>query len=200
MQVITKEIEAYDFAELSDSAKQAAMQWYCEGACDGFWSEFIIDDVKQIGQLIGFDIENIYYSGFSSQGDGACFTGSIKYRKGGASAVKAHAPRDTELHRIAREWQSLQKRNFYALRAQVAHRGHYQHEMCTVFDCEDTRHNYGCLQNPDIEDEIKEIARDFMRWIYRTLESEYEYQTSEETISEACTANGWLFTAAGRII
>ena len=147
---------------------------------------------------MGFAIENIHYSGFSSQGDGACFTGSIRYAKSCAKNVKAYAPNDKELQRIAQAWQDLQKRNFYSLRARVKHSGRYSHELCTVFDCEDTRHNYGWLQNEAIEDEIKEIARDFMRWIYRHLESAYEYETSEENIAEMCELNEWRFTEDGK--
>lgn len=196
MQTITTKTDVFEFSELSYSAKQTAMQWYCDTP-DAFWAESVLEDAKEIGALMGFGIENIYYSGFYSQGDGACFTGSIRYAKKCAKNVKAHAPKDKELHRIAQAWQDLQKRNFYALRASVKHRGYYYHEMCTSFDCEDTRRNYGLLQDATIENEIAEIARDFMRWIYRQLESAYEYETSEENIAEACEINEWRFTENG---
>lgn len=197
MQTITTKTDVFEFSELSYSAKQTAMQWYCDTP-DAFWAESVIEGAKEIGALMGFTIENIHYSGFSSQGDGACFTGSIRYEKSCAKNVKAHAPNDKELQRIAQAWQALQKCNFYALRASIKHRGHYYHELCTTFDCKDTRHNYGWLQNESTEDEIKEISRDFMRWIYRQLESAYEYETSEENISEACEINEWRFTEDGK--
>jgi len=197
METVTTKTDVFEFSELSYSAKQTAMQWYCKGP-DAFWAESVIYYAKEIGALMGFDIENIHYSGFSSQGDGACFTGSIRCAKNCAKNVKSYAPKDTELHRIAQAWQDLQKCNFYALRASIKHRGHYNHEMCTAFECEDTRHNYGWLQNEAIEDEIKGIARDFMRWIYRQLESAYEYETSEENIAEMCGLNEWRFTEDGK--
>lgn len=197
METVTTKTDVFEFSELSYSAKQTAMQWYCTDL-DAFWAECVIEDAKEIGALMGFDIENIYYSGFSSQGDGACFSGSIRYAKSCAKNVKAHAPNDKELHRIAHAWQDLQKRNFYALRANIKHSGRYSHEMCTAFECEDTRHNYGWLQNDAIEDEIEEISRDFMRWIYRQLESAYEHETSEENISSVCALNGWRFTEDGQ--
>lgn len=196
METITTKTDVFTFSELSYSAKQKAMQWYCTDT-DDFWAESVIEDAKTIGALMGFDIENVYYSGFWNQGDGACFTGSIRYAKNCAKSVKAYAPQDKELQRIAQAWQDLQKRNFYSLHASVEHRGHYYHEMCTSFDCEDTRHNYGWLQDAAIEDEMAEIARDFMRWIYRQLESAYEYETSEEHISEMCEINEWCFTENG---
>ena len=197
METITTKTDVFTFSELSYSAKQTAMQWYCN-AMDDFWSECVIEDAKVVGALMGFNIENIYYSGFSSQGDGACFMGSIRYAKNCAKKIKAYAPLDTELQRIAQAWQDLQKRNFYSLRASIKHRGHYYHEMCTSFDCEDTRHNYGWLQNESVENEIVELARDFMRWIYRQLESAYECETSEENIAEVCELNEWRFTENGK--
>lgn len=197
METITTKTEVFSFAELAYSAKQTARQWYCDTP-DAFWAESVIEDAKEIGALMGFNIENIYYSGFYSPGGGACFTGAIRYAKSCAKNVKARAPMDAELQRIAQAWQDLQKRNFFALRASIKHSGRYSHAMCTAFECEDTRHNYGQLQNVAIEDEIKEIARDFMRWIYRQLESAYEYETSEENIAEMCELNEWRFTEDGK--
>lgn len=193
----TETLYIYKYEELSDEAKANARAWYRNG--DDFWAECVIDDAKEIAALMGWEIDKVYYSGFWSQGDGACFEGIMRYNKRCVKLVESYAPLDKELHRIARAWQDLQRRNFYALRASVKHRGHYYHEMCTVFDCEDARHNYGWLQNPEAEDDTKEIARDFMRWIYKRLESEYEYSVSDEVVAENIIANGYEFTADGSI-
>lgn len=148
---------------------------------------------------MGWNIEKIYYSGFWSQGDGACFEGCMRYAKGCANTVKKYAPRDEELHRIAQAWQDLQKKNFYSLLAIVRHRGHYYHEYCTAFDCEDTRENHGYLENAETEKAIIEIARDFMRWIYKQLENAYEYETSEDNFKELCEANNYTFLECGKM-
>ena len=190
-------LHIYTYEELSDEAKAKARDWYRKNDDDEY-SEFVIDDAKEVAALMGWEIDKVYYSGFWSQGDGACFEGIMRYNKGCAKLVKAYT-NDAELNRIAKAWQDLQRQNFYALRASVKHRGHYQHEMCTVFDCGDTRHNYGWLQNPEAEDDIKEIARDFMRWIYKRLESEYEYSVSDEVVAENIIANGYEFTEDGEI-
>lgn len=193
----TEALHIYTYEELSDEAKAKARDWYRKND-DNEYSEFVIDDAKEVAALMGWEIDKVYYSGFWSQGDGACFEGIMRYNKGCAKLVKAYT-NDAELNRIAKAWQSLQRRNFYALEASVKHRGHYQHEMCTEFDCGDTRHNYGWLQNPEAEDDIKEIARDFMRWIYKRLEAEYEYSVSDEVVEENIIANGYEFTADGEI-
>ena len=194
----TEALHIYTYEELSDDAKEKARDWYRSIDDANFWAEFVIDNAKEVAALMGWEIDKIYWSGFSCQGDGACFTGMMRYKKGCAKFVKAYT-NDEELNRIAKAWQDLQRRNFYALRASVKHRGHYSHEMCTEFECEDTRSNYGWMQNPEAEDDIKEIARDFMRWIYKRLESEYEYSVSDEAVEENIIANEYEFTEDGKI-
>ena len=150
----------------------------------GDWWDCATDDAKTIGALIGFEISDIYFSGFSSQGDGACFEGYMSYRKGGAMALKAYAPTDETLHGLADRWQALQARCFYQLGGSVKHSGRYQHENCTSFDWEDTRDARRALPE-GVEDEATDICRDYMRWIYRQLETEYEYQSAWQL------ARGW---------
>lgn len=50
----------------------------------------------------------------------------------------------------------------------------------------------------DAEDAITEALRDLARWLYRQLEREYEYQTSDGVVDEVIIASGYTFTAAGR--
>lgn len=51
---------------------------------------------------------------------------------------------------------------------------------------------------PEYADEsLADCLRDFMRWIYRELESEYEYQTSHDAVLESIRANRYQFTENG---
>ena len=59
----------------------------------------------------------IWFSGFWSQGDGACFEGRYAYAPRASLRIRDYAPRDTELHRIADALQALQRLNFYQLTA-----------------------------------------------------------------------------------
>lgn len=141
------------------------------------WHESVIDDAKAIGALIGFDIDRVYFSGFWSQGDGACFEGDLSYRKGGAKAVRSYAPLDTDLHAIADAWQAAQAPLFYRGRARVEHRGRYYHEQSVSFSCEGRE---GRELSESEEESLIDVARDFMRWTYARLESEYEYRYAWE--------------------
>ena len=50
----------------------------------------------------------------------------------------------------------------------------------------------------EAEDAVTEALRDLARWLYRQLEREYEFLSSDEVVDEAITANEYTFTASGR--
>ena len=129
----TIETQAFAYEELNEEAKENAREWYKRGELNQDWHEYIYDDAKACAALLGINIDKIYFSGFYSQGDGACFDGSYSYKKGALTAIKAYAPLDTTLHEIARELQAIQKPAFYRLCAEVEHSGRYYHENCTEF-------------------------------------------------------------------
>lgn len=184
----------YTFDELDEQAKQRAIDKFREHNLDYAWWEFVYEDAKTIGALMGITVDRIGFSGFSSQGDGAHFEGSYKYISGAAKAVAQHTGgTDTEIVRIAAELQRIQKGHFYRVTATVKHRGHYQHEMCTDIYVDDG----GLGNSHGTEDAIKEVLRDFMRWIYKRLETEYDYLQSDEQIAETIKANGYEFHEDG---
>lgn len=183
-ETITREYRTFE--ELNESEKQDALEEHRDwNVSDSFWYEHAYEHAKEIGALIGFDIDRIYFSGFWSQGDGACFEGDLAYTKNRVQSVREYAPNDTELHGIAQAWADLQKRHFYQIAAKVKQSGHYVHEYCTSFDV----WRGDEYASGDLEESVQEIARDFMRWIYGRLESEYEYYTSDECVAESLIAN-----------
>ena len=191
MRTDTVTTEVFTFSELSDDAKQTAIENNHDINTDYEWYDFNYEDAKQIGEIMGIDIDRIYFSGFSSQGDGACFEGSYSYEKGSVKNLKEYAPKDEELHRIAQELQDIQRKHFYGITANVKHSGHYSHKYCTQINVDSE------TQQELPEDEICEVLRDYMEWIYRSLEKSYDYLTSDESISETLEANEYEFTADG---
>ena len=195
---VTKTI--YTFDELSDEAKERAINdWNAEGLEYDWW-EFVYSDAKEIGRLLGVTDMDINFSGFWSQGDGACFTGRYAYRKGSVREIKDYAPMDLELHRIAEALFKAQARYFFGLTATITQGTHrYSHEHSVSIAVENEReNNYRAAE--DVEESIAEPLRDLMRWIYRTLEKEYEYQTSDEVVTDTILANDYEFTAAGKMV
>ena len=114
--------------------------------------------------------------------------------------VKEYAPKDAELHRIAKGLQEVQKKWFYGLVGSVKHQGHYYHEFCTVVDvCKRDEQEWFSTVPIEVQDELTDLLRDFMRWIYRTLQEEYEYLSSDEQVLEMLDANEYDFTEDGEI-
>jgi hypothetical protein len=191
----TKLVSIYQFDELSDTAKEKARARYRDGYPFYDWYECVFEDAKTLGAAMGIEIDRIYFSGFSSQGDGACFEGSYRYKAGSTWAVKSHAPKDTWLHSISENLQSIQRQNFYRLHATAKHRGHYYHSNCTdvnVWDRENPYRDVGAS-----EDETVGLLREFMNWIYRQLENEYEWLTSDECVDENIRADECEFDENG---
>ena len=192
-----KALTVYTFDELDEDAKETARSWYREGAFDYEWWDSVYEDSKTIGALMGISVDRIYFSGFWSQGDGACFEGSYEYAKGAVNAVKDYAPKDTTLHQIARDLQNIQRPAFYQLSANVKHHGHYQHAYCTDIDVHRPSHFDDVSESE--QDGIAEGLRDFMNWIYSRLKDEYEYMNLDEQVDESIQANEYEFMESGRL-
>ena len=185
----------YKFDELEESAKARAIENLADINVLYEWHDSTIEDVRESAKLLGINISNVYFDGFWSQGDGAMFEGNYEYKKGASKAIMEYAPKDTELHQIAKDLQTIQKRYFYSICVTVKHSGHYYHENCTKWEI--SGKDFQSWNAPVASEDIKEPLKDFMRWIYRRLESEYKYLTSEESIVETIKANEYEFDEIG---
>lgn len=186
----------YKFNELSDKAKERAREWYRQGNLDYDWWSAVYDDAKECLAHAGFSIDDILFTGFHSQGDGACFNGSWSASDVDAQAMRGHAPLDDTLHVIADAMEKLATR-YPEASLTVRHHGHHNHEYCTRFDVElgdDTE------TSTELEANLIETSRKAMRWIYRQLEKEYEYRMSDEVCDDEIIANEYEFTESGNII
>lgn len=191
------ETEVFTFDELTDEAKEKAREWYREGALDYEWWDGVYDTAKTAGACLGIDVDKIYFSGFWSQGDGACFTGRYSYRKGWRKALKAEFGGETlgKLTTIGEALQAVQKPAFYKLAASVKNTGRGSDEYSVTIDV-DTRDMPETGGRVD-EDDLKDALRDFMRWIYRQLEAEHEWLRADEQVDESIRMNEYTFTVDG---
>ena len=194
MKTITKEFKVYDYSDVikNEELKGRVLEKMSDVNIFEEWWDFCFEDFKEIAKLIGIDIKNIYFSGFYSQGNGACFEGYYSYAKQSIKNLKAFCPNETEVFKIAEGLQAIQKKHLYSLSASVKHSGHYYHSGCTEIQV---------YKNDSYEDiqEIDELLRDFMDWMYSKLRKEYEYLTSEESILETIEINEYKFNENGDI-
>ena len=201
----------YQLAELSGAARENARAWYREGGFDYDWYDTTFEDFEHICEILGVRLKTravrlmgggtrqqprIFFTGFWSQGDGACFEAFYSYRKNASRDIRGHAPKDDRLHAIADGLQTVQRRNFYQLRADVSHRGHYYHAYCMAISVERDSPAWQGM-TADAEEVVIEALRDLAAWLYRQLESEYEYLTSDASVDEAIIANAYTFTESG---
>jgi hypothetical protein len=191
----------YKFSELSEEAKQRAIEKEAESAGSDFWTEPTIEDFERICNILGVTLKQrqyktiggdtryepaVYWSGFSSQGDGASFEGEYEYKAGSAKAIREYAPKDEKLHAIADDLLRLQKPFLFGLQATITQSGNNVHEYTmtisprTKFD--DVSEKWSSKAIP--EDELTDCFRRLAKWVYRSLEAEYDYQTSEEAARE----------------
>lgn len=197
----------YYYEDLDDKAKEKARAWYRRASEDDtYWSECVIEHAANMADILGIDLRKhngnpvIYWSGFWSQGDGACFEGTYKYAKGSTEKIRKEAPKDEELHKIADRFVAVQSRYFYQLTATVKYRGHYYHEHCTEIDVEldDGVDVYNSQNFEEACEEVRDCLRAFMRWIYKSLEKEYEWANSDEVVEDNIIANEYTFSKEGK--
>lgn len=190
----------YTYDELSEQAQAKAREWFARMEAEMWRADETLAECAEMLTRIGVTLDEggISYSGFGSQGDGASFTGSYSYADGAMAAV-ADWPNDATLRDIVASLEALQNVNGYELSASLA-RGntHYSHEFTVGIEV---------VKGPDDEpatgaakDGVIEAMRDLMHWIYKALETEYDYRQSDEAVVEGIRANEYEFTADGKVV
>lgn len=198
-ETITREIFTFD--ELSKEAQQRAIDnnRYINTQWED-WADSTIEYVQELCATFGLNIEKVLFSGFSSQGDGAMFVGEYSYKKGGCKSLAAYSTQiPEEVTAVAADLQELQKRNGYRIAARTKHDNsryyHYNSMDVDTWDSE-TGDSLKFYDN-GAEKEATEILRRLARWIYRTLESDYDSETSDEAIKDTMEANAYEFDKDG---
>ncbi len=202
----------YRLNELHEGAKDRARAWYCEAGFDLDWYDAVYEDFQRIAEILGIHLKTrttrlvggrtrqdpcIWFSGFWSQGDGAAWEGVYSYRKSAAAELRAYAPKDKTLHRIAETLQAAQRQNFYQLRAAVTHRGNYYHAFTMAVSV--SRDSAAAVEIiGDAESIVTDALRDLANWLYRQLEQEYDYLTSDGAVDETLVVGSYTFTEEGR--
>ena len=189
----TVEVNVYQFDELSDEAKEKAREWYRNGSFNYEWWDFLYDDFKERAKEVGFDVTNIYFRGFWSQGDGAMFEYDYMRDK-----LRLEFINQLGLSAMRKDWLI----NNTMTSGRGKHRGHYYHSRC----CE---HNiYWEVDNGDLHYWLESFESDFIDFVtdkyedlchelYKSLEKEYEYLNSDEVIDESLIVNEYEFDEDG---
>ncbi len=200
MKTLEKEItKEYKFEELSESAKKHAIEKYREGNLDYDWWQGVYENWTEILNNKGFDNVEMFFSGFSSQGDGACFTATIDL----VNYLKAK--------RKYKQYKPILQ-NFSAS-IKLVHQARYYYSTSTNLEFEysnenDTQDEFRKSMEEILEkkflDEIEEMIlsdrEDLGDKLYKDLEEEYEYLDSDEAIKETIENNNYTFDEDGEML
>lgn len=198
----TKEIELFKFEELSEEAQQKTIEKLYDINVDHEWYDFVVEDFIDNDEEVRkhFEPTKVYFSGFYSQGDGAMFEYDFITDKLVDEAIDNLKIK----HKLAQfKINAMKKAKDFSGKGQ--HSGHYSHEKCCSHILEfgayptelENIEDLFALYHEDIEDFIIDKYEDIAKDLYRRLEKEYDYLTSEEVIKETIVANEYEFLIDG---
>ena len=186
-----KVIKVFKFNELDDRAKEKAREWYRSQATDDEWWDCTYDDFQAICEIIGIELAttpiklmgggvrhkpDISFSGFWSQGDGACFAGTYRGEADACQKIREYAPQDTDLHNIVDCLDVDWVQPYGQTRVTITTSGRYSHSGTMRFDFDEYEDSEGELHDPCEErcEIVKNNLRWLADWLYDKLEKEYE--------------------------
>jgi hypothetical protein len=162
------------------------------------WWDCVYEDFTDRMKAVGIHVYKMYFSGFYSQGDGACFEGQLDdtltyldhHHKDAYPMIRKLLEADGEVY------------------INCKHRGHYYHENCTSFWV-DANTLTSMIDQPtefhehvveswqrlldaelvDFEAAVTQQWRVYMQELYRDLEKTYDCLTSDGEVWDTIVAN-----------
>jgi len=188
-----------DASSMSDDKRQELLEQYHDINVDHDWWDCLYEDFKTDMLEKGVTVDDICFSGFWSQGDGASFTGVVacndmaKFMD--AHDLSSRYPAAYYFCQFDELWLNLYRNS-----------SHYSHENTVNVSMHDTTGNpydegsarwdiYDTMQTlfeteyAQLELDCEEILRGHMQNLYCRLSREYEYLTSEDVVWDTVVAN-----------
>ena len=185
MKTITIEKNLYDFEEVKEKALEKNRYILVDDY--SYWYDETITFCEDELKDIGFIKPEIYFSGFWSQGDGACFDADIDVEKllDYLLEIKKFSTEEiTKLKNLQDDFKTQI----------ITINNHYYHERTRKFEvyCVDA-------ENPDdlnlidkLEKAVEEIRLEKCKEIYNKLEDEYDNLTSDSVLADWLNDAYWF--------
>lgn len=188
MRIVKIEVPVYRYAELSDSAKEAAKGNILSITRN---AQDFTDSVKHTLDVLGVEESEVYYSLGNCQGDGLCFTGRITWNKAMEISYIKNSVDKLDKVFVACCEDCVYSINFYKFNRMY----NYCHTVTVEFEDSSWMHSVDFTKLKDI----------FLNW-YEALCAKFEkqgykwfYEISEEDVAEYCNNNDIEFTADGNV-
>jgi len=170
-------VKVYQYAELSDSAKEKAQQWYASASSHDLWWEQVYEDAENVGiKITAFDC------GRGNHIEGKLENGIIHCCELIMNGEYRHGE-TCDTYKLAAE--TLPK-----VQAHIDQMSAYENAA-----------NYDYDRYVEMEDKLEEVTAEFERAILEeylsSLRKEHEYIYSEAQIVESIESNEYEFTEDG---
>ncbi len=197
MRIAIKEYKVFSIEDVknNDELKEKVLEKYYDINVDfdGWWDSVYEDWIEDLKNY-GFEDVKIYFSGFCSQGDGACFIS----KNINLSLLAEKLNFSTREINVIK---ALQEQGY--IYSELTHNNHYYHEYSTYFVIYDgyTRATWKRILKivARLEIAIKNLIIELSKGIYRDLQAEYEYLTTVDAILETLEINDYEFDENGSI-
>lgn len=209
MRTIVTSTDVYEYEELTQGAQEKVLQeFYAHGIIDPDWYECVGDHWKEKLETVGFADAEIHFSGFYSQGDGACFDAEVEVNERVFDCFVGSISNNSQTERL-----------FTALLHHSSWFYDFLSEYCSFsmqtighsYSHENTRRIAGSTETyvpcngllewcfNEFRNYLEELRRDLSQDIYVALRDECEYLTSAEAMVETIKINEYVFTMEGKL-
>jgi hypothetical protein len=183
----TLSINLYTFEELAPEVQKKVIERERYINVDtSFWYEPIIEDWTEELERRGFEQVKILFSGFGSQGDGACFTATVNIEQ---------FLRGRGLQRLYRDVISAAKQGLLWITIRHTYRYYFATSTDVVIQYDGDQ---------DIDDAVERLRRIIEEarkaWgnaIYRELEEAFSAEISNEAVQDTLIANEYTYLSDG---
>jgi len=181
-------IKLYQFDELSEDVKKKMLDKHRDINADHSWYDWALEDWYIKLKSLGYEEAKIYFSGFWSQGDGACFTATV------------NIDQYLSAHKLKTRFKPLSECADY-ISITITHRWRYYFASSTDVNIEFYEDNkeVDALLN-ELEAMIKQERETLGNEIYKNLEDVYCDLTSDESVAETLRINEYEFMEDGQQI
>lgn len=203
---IQRSIDAYAASELSGSAKENARYWFrYERGADLIEEDIreYCDSLKPLLAALGIEADEILYSGYAVQGDGACFTGTYRYRLDWRKALAEVAGDDLldKLTEFGERFDAISREGRAPSVVRIVHSdSHYVHN-CTI-RAEAMPDQYGNT-DPREEDSLRgltEVFQSLAYWMWKQIAEEHQAVNSDDAVDDGLGQEGHVFDKNGHYI
>jgi len=219
MELVTTQVEVYEFHELSEKAKDSVRI----ALIQDYECEHIIDSAKEEGRAKGFIIDDVRYSVGTHTHDGASWTGAIDlidfFEANPDPEFIGEEVMIIELMR--NDWidknVEVNQNSFHYVDSSTMRLGDVVDYAESV---EDNENNptlvEGIMEGANVKElfdsfhwakrldlmieRALEAVKEYADNIYTQIKEDYEWQVSDENINELIYINGWRFNKRGEII